>query len=200
MAFRNRYIRFTVETNALDFLEKAFIFIKNVESVPTDWKWVILSLHSSLYGFAVAACRGTDSSSVITVSKKGYESLISFDEALKRCQNDSIPPGKCLELSDSEKESIRKLTKHLRNEFEHFQPKGWSIEIHGMPQIALNVLKVIRFLALDCSFYVHLSSTQKRKIKSIIAQSTKILKSNKHYVEVQEQIRKLTTKKFRRLD
>lgn len=179
MAIRPKYIRFTEETNALDFLEKAFVFIKNVDANPTDWKWVILSLHSSLYGFAVAACRGTDSRSVITVSKRGHESLIAFDEALRRCEAESFQHGKRLELSGGEKDSIRKLKKILRNEFEHFKPKGWSIEIHGMPQIALDTLRAIRSLATECTFYVHLNSTQKRKVQSIVFQSTKILKDNK---------------------
>jgi hypothetical protein len=100
MAIKARYIRFTEE--------KAFMFISNVDVKPIDWKWVILSLHSALYGFAVAACRGTNSRSVIMESRKGRESLISFDEAIRRCKAESFLHGCHLELKAREEDSIRK--------------------------------------------------------------------------------------------
>jgi hypothetical protein len=36
-------------------------------------------------------------------------------------------------------------TKEFRDEFGHFKPKGWSVEASGFPQIATDVLEVIRF-------------------------------------------------------
>jgi len=79
-----KFISFTTETNALDYLERAGEFIDQVESNPKAWKWVILCLHSALYGFAIAACKSTDSDSVVRISKKGKRHLISLDEALAK--------------------------------------------------------------------------------------------------------------------
>ena len=88
-----------------------------------------------------------------------------------------------LVLTDSQKESINFAKKDLRNKFEHYIPSGWSIEIHGLPQIAIDLLDVIRFLAIETKTYIHLNQTQIRKLKSIIFQSKKILKNSSLYKE-----------------
>jgi hypothetical protein len=142
-----QWLRLSEEENAIDYLEKAAFFIKESSANNNHWKWVIIGLHGALYGFAIAACRGTDSRSVLT--KKGR--LISFWQALKRCEDPNhmkmLAHSKHLILSEKQKDSIKALKSEFRNEFEHFKPKGWSIEVHGMPEIAIDVLKVIRFLA-----------------------------------------------------
>lgn len=190
---RCKWLRFTEESNALDYLEKAYFFIKQTEKEKIAWKWVTITLFGALYGFAICACRGTDSSIVIENTKK-RDKLISFNEALKRCKDPNwmkmTTMSKHLELSEKQEESIRKMKDVLRNRFEHYTPMGWSIEIHGLPKIALDVLDVIRFLALDTGNYVHLNSNQVRKLKSYIFQSKKILKQSKLYKET---INKTTT-------
>jgi len=181
-----RYIKFSEESNALDYLEKAYHFIQKVDRNPNDWKWVIIALHGALYGFAVCACRGTDPHNV-TFKSKNSEKLISFDEALQTCQDPKIMKmttlSKHLELSSKQKESIDILKKTIRNNFEHFIPKTWYIEIHGFPQIAIDVLDVIRFLALEAHNYSHLSTYQTRQLKSYVYQSKKLLKNSKLYKE-----------------
>ena len=183
------YLRFTEEINALDYLEKSYHFIQRVDKDKYAWKWVMLSLHGALYGFAICACRGTSNLLVVRESKKGVRRLIGFNEALENCQNPKImrmlTNSKWLVLTKSQKESIRQLKEHLRNNFEHYQPMSWAIEIHGMPNITIDILSVIRFLALDTGNYIHLSTTQKRKIKSYIYQSNYILQNHKLYKEIE---------------
>jgi hypothetical protein len=184
---RPKWLRFTVETNALDFLERAGEFIRQTESDITAWKWVILALHGALYGFAIAACRSTDLENIIHRTKKGVERLISLDEALRICQDGkwmgTLYGGKPLELTDSQKYSIRKLSKSLRNNFEHYIPKGWSIEIYGLASIAMDMLDIIRFLSVETFRYQHLNQSQRRRVKSIIYQSKRLLKKSNLYQE-----------------
>lgn len=115
------------------------------------------------------------------------QNLISFGEALKRCQDPEYIimtiNSKPLILSQSQKESIKALKDLLRNNFEHYIPKLWSIEIHGMPQIAIDALDVIRFLAIEIGNYTHLTNAQIQKIKSIVFQSKKFLKKTELYKE-----------------
>jgi len=183
---RAKWLRLSEETNALDYLEQAYHYIRQTERNVSAWKWVVLTLHGALYGFAICACRGTAPRNVVR-TKKGIEKLISFNDALKCCQDPSsmymTVMSRHLQLSGQQKESIRKLKCELRNNFEHYIPKGWSIEIHGMPQIAIDVLKVIRFLALDTGNYVHLTQAQKKRVKSLIFQSKRILKQSQLYKE-----------------
>ena len=184
---RPKWLRFTAETNALDFLERAGEFIQQTESDIKAWKWVVLALHGALYGFAISACRSTDYENIIRRTKKGVERLISLDDALRICQDGewmgTLYGGKSLELSDSQKDSIRMLKKSLRNNFEHYVPKGWSIEIHGLPRIAMDVLDVIRFLSVETFRYQHLNQSQRRRIKSIIYQNKRLLKKSNLYQE-----------------
>jgi hypothetical protein len=178
-----KWLRLSEEKNAIDYLEKAAIFIKSVSKNYNDWKWVIIGLHGALYGFAIAACRGTDSRSVVT--KKGR--LISFWQALQRCQDQNhmkmLIHSKHLILTENQKESIEVLKSEFRNEFEHFKPKGWSIEIHGMPEIAIDVLEVIRFLSLETNTYVHLDEADRNRIEQLIESSISSLKDSELYKE-----------------
>jgi hypothetical protein len=171
-----RWLRFTEETNALDFLEKATKFIGDVERDRRAWKWVVLCLHGALYGFAVCACKGTDYQNVVVRNRKGEERLISFDSALERCEN--LVNGHPLVLSTPQRNSLRRLKQDLRNNFEHYVPRGWSIEIHGMPQIAFDVLEVIRFLAIETGTCFHLNQSQIKKVKSWVYQGKRFLRSS----------------------
>lgn len=179
--YERRQLRFTVETNASDFLERAGEFIARTEADIKAWKWVVLSLHGALYGFAISACKGTDYESLVQRRKKG-ERLIPFQEAIKKCQDEQWMGTLCtarpLILSENQKDSIKRLQKALRNNFEHYVPRGWSIEIHGLPRIAMDILDVIRFLAIESGRYQHLNQTQRRRIKSIVFQSKKLLRKS----------------------
>jgi len=187
MRVRPKYLRLTEETNALDYLGRAASFIRETEKELLAWKWVVLSLHGALYGFAICACQGTNYENVTIKNNRG-EKLISFDDALKQCQDPSqmrmLVHSQPLVLSDSQKDSIRRLKKELRNKMEHYIPSGWSIEIHGMPQIAIDVLDVIRFLAVETGTYIHLNQAQIKKVKSYVYQSKCFLKGTKLYRDV----------------
>jgi len=182
------YLTITGESNALDCLEQAHHYIGQVERNPLAWKWVILTLHGALYGFAISVCRGTSPDHVTYQTKKGRR-LISFDQALSRCQDPHhkgmLLYGQPLKLTKQQRQSISDLKNLFRNQFEHFIPTFLGIEVHGFPQMALDVLDVIRFLALESGTYIDLSlsQSQKKKIKSLVFQSKRLLKGGKLYKE-----------------
>ena len=186
-AIRTKYLRLSVEKNALDYLSKSVRFIEEAESDPIAWKWVINSLHSALYGFAIAALQGTNPDNVTTQLKSGREKLISFHDALMRSQDPRfmrmLSTSQTLVLTDDQKRSIRFLKDVFRNSFEHFIPRGWSIEIHGFPQMAIDVLDAIRFLALDSGNYINLSTSEERKVNSLIFRAKRRLRLSKLYKE-----------------
>lgn len=183
-----KFIKLTTEINALDFLEQACKFIKETEVNPLAWKWIIISLHGALYGFAICACKGTNPKNVTFETKKANK-LINFWEALKRCQDPSYMRmtinSKHLKLSAQQKESIEILTSVFRNNFEHYIPKLWSIEIHGLPRITIDVLDVISFLALETGNYVNLETVQRKRVNSLICESKKNLLESQLFKELQ---------------
>jgi hypothetical protein len=152
------WLRTDEKENAVDSLEMTAQLLTLLKSTNNSrlWKWISISLFNALYGFCICAIQGTNSDRVKEVDKKTgllKNKLISFSEVLKRTQEDrwmqQFTHSRTLSLTDNQKKSIGKLRKDIRNNFEHFIPKGWSIELSGMPKIVLDVVEVIEFLALS---------------------------------------------------
>lgn len=198
---RGKHLRLTEKTNALDYLEKAYLFISQTEADFLAWKWVVIALHGALYGFAICACAGSNPYAVMMKKRRPIDTvnviedsivetvkgeLIDFNKALERCQNSrwtrKYVHSKPLELTSSQNESIKYLHK-IRNNFQHFIPKGWSLKRHCMPQICIDLLDVIHYLALDTG-NVRLTQTQKKKVKYIVFRSNRILKQSELYKNV----------------
>ncbi len=133
--------------------------ILDVERTPWAWKWVCIALHGAFYGFGVCALQGTNFESVLKRDKKGNairdkkgnEKLLDFDEVIERCKDKKfIMQGvitKPLVLNDNQKHAIEFMKNELRNPLEHFIPRLWSIEIHGLPEMAASYFEIIEFLA-----------------------------------------------------
>ncbi len=184
---RAKWMRYDERTNALDNLAKCYWHIKTVEKEKQNWKWVIITLHSAIYGFAISACRGTNSHSVIEKTKAGTDRLINFGEAIKRCENPLIMRADIdyqdYKFSKQQKDSIRRLHKVFRNNFEHFTPKFWSIELHEMPQMILDCLEVVRMLVIHPDVALRLKTSEFKKAKSYIYNCKKIITNSKLYKE-----------------
>ena len=167
----NNWLLFDEEKNAIDYLEKSIFFLESVKLDPYNYKWIIISLFGALYGFAICAIKGTDSRSVNDKKRKG-EYLISFDEAIKRCESMEYMRmtinSKPLILGDKERESINILKNKIRNEFEHFSPKSWAVSIELLEEIIPDIYRVIRFLALETGNYVLLDQEKYEYVKALL--------------------------------
>lgn len=191
-----QYLELTEVTNAIDYLNRVKFFAEEALNDPTAWKWVIISLHGALYGFAISALVGTNYDRVLSNRKKrgndkgirkAKPHLIPFNEAIRRCQDPNWMEqnifSKILTLTIKQKKSIRLLQEVLRNNFEHFVPKSWVIDLYGMPEVSINVLNVIRFLAVDSRNCYYHTQSQIKTVKSLVFQSKRILKSHPLYVD-----------------
>jgi hypothetical protein len=181
-----KWLRVDEQTNAVNYLEMLNNFVYKVDENRFYWKWVMISLHGAMYGFAVSTIRGTNSDSVVITTKNG-ERLISFDEALRRCQDkfwiQYALLNEVLVLTETQKESIRKMKNLFRNEFIHFKPIGWSIEIHDFIRITLDCLNVIRFLSIQSYSGYRYNLNNQRRVKSLVFQTKKIIKRLDLYKE-----------------
>jgi hypothetical protein len=174
-----QYTRFSEEWNALDYLEKTVEFIHRAEKYPTDWKWVIVSLHGALYGFMICALKGTDPDRVLAREKKGTTRLISFKKALEWCQDSDhmimTTASKVLLVSERQERSLDDLHSQFRNSFAHYQPCLWSIELHGMPQMVIDGLEVTRSVALESGNYMWLTDEARMRIDGLVADGVQTL-------------------------
>lgn len=178
-----RYVQFTATSNALDYLHRACKYIHETERNPLSWKWVVIAMHGALYGFAVCALKGTNPDRVRMRGKSGQvrNTLIDFDDALKRCQEpEQMYPANVMPivLSPGQSRSIRILKDELRNNFAHLIPKAWSIEIHGMPRIAIDCLEVIEAF-FDSGAYLGLEQSEAVKARKQLLRAKHVLVSSK---------------------
>ncbi len=162
-----RWARFDTESNAIDSLDKAVHFLRTVKDKPEDWKWVVICIFSSLYGFAIQVAKGSDDLSVVKVTKKGHSRLVSFGDALKICKL-TAGARSALETTEQEDKAIERVQNEFRNKFEHFNPGSWSIEVSGFPDLVFHVVNVIRRLALEHNFYTHISEIQRVNLEYVL--------------------------------
>ena len=196
VAGQMEYLEIDNKENAIDSLLRAEEHISKAEKcagpVQGDgtcrsafhWKWVIICLQNSLYTFALTAAAGTNPGNV--QRRKG--GVVDLVTALKLCIEVkhfyySLP----VEFTRNQKNSMLWLHSHFRNGFEHFRPNNiWGIDLRGMPNICIDVLDVIKLLALD-SRNISYGSTaysrreKERKIKACINMSVEILRSSALY-------------------
>lgn len=170
-----QYARFTEESNAIDYLEKAVSYIKSATSKPEDWKWVVLAIHGALYGFMICNLKGTNPDNVST----GTKHLIDFKTALKRCQDTAWMNlggfASTLQLSENQKYALRRLHSEFRNQYVHYRPTSWSIQLNGMPEMLMHVFDaLLAVLGMGC-YYLHFEPGDSDKIAALIANGKAVL-------------------------
>ncbi|MDN3649590.1 hypothetical protein QWZ13_11750 [Reinekea marina] len=141
---------------------------ESVSKVNTDieyWKWAVIALHNSLQGSMVLALRA------------GNDFRIMPDKLAEKClkahrENKPWPKVKmdnfpnlykkvksteymhfltCSKVLPEDEERDRAVTKllELRNNFIHFMPQGWSLEVSGLPGIFVSLLNMANFLLFE---------------------------------------------------
>lgn len=90
-----------------------------------------------------------------------------FKRLYNNCERVEPSAGGVLKISEAERRSFDQLNK-LRNEFSHFTPKGWSIELSGLPETLEDVLGVMQKIALDPWPFRHLGSVETAKLDEIL--------------------------------
>jgi hypothetical protein len=143
-----------------DVIASLSLFIQSVKLLEEDslyWKWSIISLHSAVQGMmAFHLSFGND---LLVMSKSDAEKWLESHETdseypetqmdgflnlYKKIKKHDVL-GYYFKPRNQQGRSIKKIN-IFRNEFIHFMPKGWSIEMSGMPKIFNDCLNVIKAL------------------------------------------------------
>lgn len=159
------YLHVDERLNTLDSVSKAADFLDGVDQDLGNWKWFIKALHHGTYCLMILALENSDQSGIrirddrdkqgfiLTVNPKNNKPvpLISFPEAYKRIQQANrmrrYVGSEPFAAKPEHDKAMKRLNEGLRNEFMHFEPKGWGIEINYVVRGCLPVLDVLRFLA-----------------------------------------------------
>ncbi len=175
------YLRTDEAEEALSALEALGEFLPAAHRDPYRWKWALLALHNALQGFMVLALRGSNGLAALRddVAEewlKAHEAggpypserLDSFQGLYAKIKGDRMRVfghSKPFAPKGSQGRSV-KLLNSLRDEFIHFTPKGWSLELSGLPKMCLDCLDVIEFLYRDSGNVVLYEESQHRRVQS----------------------------------
>ena len=167
------------EQNALDYLTRA---CEEIRALPGDrrpfaWKWLVLSLDSALYTFALCALAGTDWTSV-TIETEGKRVLLGFDEIMRQCQSDRLEHTKRLQLTPEQQQDIAAL--HARRLNVEYTLRTWYVEQHQIVTAAVTALEAIRFLAFE-SRSVRLDEAARRAVDDLTRKGLESLKATELY-------------------
>jgi hypothetical protein len=158
-------LRTNEHEEAASALEALAEWAERVEKDIGYWRWVVLALHNTVQGSMVLALRGSDglrplrddiAAKWLTAYRDGgqypIEKLDSFLNRYKKVQSDTMlffVHSRKVIPSRTLGRSVKKLNS-LRNDFVHFLPRSWSLEVSGLPEICLDCLALVEFLAWEC--------------------------------------------------
>ena len=158
------YLRTDEERQAVEGLSSVYGFSRDLELESANWRWVVIALHSTVQGFMVLALR--HGNGLLALSPKSHREWMEAYESggtyppekldtylglyskIKSPTTGQIGGNRRFVPERDQGRSIKRLDS-IRNEFIHFTPKGWSLELDGLPSICLDCLQLVRFLGWD---------------------------------------------------
>jgi hypothetical protein len=137
-----------------------------IQADPQAYKWALLALHSALQGACVAHLTTTEQP-LGAVTDRNAKEWRTFHEASRMDPSAPRPKtylmglpdllkairkphsagdrsnGLGVTVNDSELANLRHFNDDLRNQFVHFKPMGWSIELSGVPELVRLTARII---------------------------------------------------------
>lgn len=190
----------------LDVVSSLLEVQRALNAVSTDvtaWKWAVIGIHSALQGAMVCHLSGT--ANVGALTRKSVKEVLSWreneengvgcgakskgaprekvadaKELFCRLQKNSkrfeYGAGQTIAVTSDEKRAFN-LIHCLRNDFSHFSPKGWSIEVSGLPNALLELVGLFRRISRDPWPFRHMEIEQKEHLRQTVEEIERILKS-----------------------
>jgi hypothetical protein len=193
------YLRTDEEFEAVNAMQMATKFASNLAEDLQLWRWVIIALHNAAQGIMVLSLR--HGNGLLALTDESYsawmaayaknvapppEKLDSYLNLYKKVKHKAwgqvsgnirfVPVG-------TEGGDIKRLNS-LRNEFIHFTPKGWSLEVDGLPRIALATATLISFLALQTqNVFWHSPEARQRLLEAHETFTVSMLQLQRSYAQ-----------------
>ena len=190
----HQYITTDERLDVLASLESCADNLARTRESDRAWKWVVLSMHSALQGAMV--CHLSGSAQIGALSETCAKAWLKWrcgtedqaapksrvapaPELLKRLtgsahrfENDC---GRIIETTDAQHRAFASLHK-IRNEFTHFLPQAWSIEIALIRESISGVLEILSLVANDPWPFRHMSDGERCCLKLRILEISESLR------------------------
>lgn len=155
-----KFLQTSEQEEAVRSLEHAAQQAKEIVNDPYSWKWVLISLHNAAQGFMVLALWNGNGllsmrDDVAVKWLQAYREDKPFPESrldrflnlYAKCkvrENFNYCGSQPFQSTEPQNSSFKKLNE-FRNQFIHFTPKGWLLEMNGLPSLVVDVLALISF-------------------------------------------------------
>jgi hypothetical protein len=171
---RGDWISFNERDDVIASTDLLALVAPTLKTTPTNWKWMILAAHSGLQGALVCAVRDSTATNVLT--KKSAEATLAWLEnptgvhpapyldhypTLSKKYRKKYPD---CSITVRQQKDLKKLHSEFRNQFTHFAPMQWSIEIAGLPRITKAALDLIEDAMQKHQVEIHLTCDMKRHL------------------------------------
>ncbi|RJG25327.1 hypothetical protein [Paenibacillus thiaminolyticus] len=189
------YLRTDERSEAYNALIKTIQFLDETNEETYNWKWFLISLHNCLQAFMVLALKGSSSLSVMKPHHarkwlNSYETnnryhkvkMDHFINLFEKIQSDVMmkyTDSKIFASTEQISTSIHELNE-LRNNFIHYMPKGWSLNISGLPSLGLDVVGILRFLVNESGNIDFFEVDRKQYTEQLIEELSRKLTQMKH--------------------
>jgi hypothetical protein len=160
-------------------------FLTLVTEDASYWKWVFIALHNAVQGCMVVALTRSDRFGAIDPEQErewheAYarkeklprlrEKLLSFLKLYEKIKKKGTLQSSAVERfkpTGTQGYSMKKLNE-VRDDFIHFTPKGWSLELNGAPQLAIDCLEVAAFLVSNSGRFCIFTSFKDGELLGLI--------------------------------
>jgi hypothetical protein len=155
-----------------------------------EWRWAILSLHTALQGFMVVAIRDSAGLSPLPddlaaawlqayrcglpTPEERLDKFLNLYKKIKRNNVTALVQGRPFTPAGTQGYSV-KLLNRLRNQFVHFLPASWSLEVTGLPHMCLDCLAVIEYLSRDYRNLLWPDETYVQRIDAAVGSASPLL-------------------------
>ena len=187
---RPTYLRTDEQEEAVRSLEWAELQARTLATDPYAWKWVLIALHNAMQGFMVLAL--WNGNGLLTFRPKPAKKWMAAHETGSPFPEEKLDDFLNLYLKVKDLENFHTVgagpfvpgqthddslnyLNEFRNMFTHFTPKGWSLELAGLPTICLDTLEVMNFLGLQSTAVLWYKPTRRARAERALKRMNKTL-------------------------
>jgi hypothetical protein len=184
---RGEWITFNERDDVIASTDLLALVAPTLKTRPTNWKWMILAAHSSMQGALVCAIKDSTETSVL--EKRSALAVLAWLEnpignhplryldhypALIKKYRKKYPD--CT-ITVPQLKDLKKLHSEFRNNFTHFAPMQWSIEVAGLPRIVKAALDLVEDAMQKHQVEIHVTGNMKRRLAKNLGAIRKALDS-----------------------
>ena len=189
----DQWIRVDEDDDVIASLRHVLLCKTHIAADPLTWKWYALALHSAIQGACVCHLVTTTTPMGAVTRKNAAEwanyseelrsnpeaksprtYLMEFPELLKAIRKPNSAgdgrTGSEIQLSDSDLNWLQRFHDEIRNQFTHFEPRAWSLEVSGLPGLASTGCRIISDIAAGGWAFRHKDAAWHCELRSVVGQ------------------------------